>query len=61
MISNSFCCGLTTPLAYFYAIYFFVLLVHRSMRDDHSCSVKYGDDWKRYKAAVPALFIPHVW
>ena len=52
------CCGATTPLAYFYAIYFFVLLVHRAMRDDHMCSVKYGDDWKAYKAKVPALFVP---
>jgi delta14-sterol reductase len=54
-------CGGSTPLAYFYAIYFFVLLVHRSLRDDHACSLKYGDDWAKYKAKVPAIFVPHVW
>jgi len=53
-------CGGATPLAYFYAIYFAVLLVHRSFRDDHMCAVKYGDDWGKYKAKVPAVFIPGV-
>ena len=54
------CCGAATPLAYFYAIYFAILLVHRAIRDDHFCSVKYGADWKEYKARVPAVFIPKV-
>ena len=54
------CCGVTTPVAYFYAIYFFVLLVHRATRDDHMCSIKYGDDWKAYKAKVPAVFVPGI-
>ena len=43
---------------YFYAIYFAVLLIHRAARDDHFCAVKYGDDWKTYKAKVPAIFVP---
>ena len=51
-------CVFTTPLAYFYAIYFFVLLVHRAARDDHMCAAKYGADWKEYKARVPAVFVP---
>ena len=54
------CCGGISPLAYFYAAYFFVLLVHRAARDDHFCSVKYGADWPKYKAKVPAIFIPGV-
>jgi len=54
------CCGGATPVAYFYAIYFGILLVHRSMRDDHMCAVKYGADWQKYKAKVPALFIPGI-
>ena len=55
------CCGAISPIAYFYAIYFFVLLVHRSMRDDHACSLKYGPDWLAYKARVPSLFVPGIW
>ena len=54
------CCGAISPLAYFYATYFFVLLVHRAVRDDHFCAVKYGADWKRYKEKVPAVFVPGV-
>jgi len=53
-------CGGATPLAYFYAIYFAVLLIHRSFRDDHMCAIKYGPDWKKYKEKVPAVFIPGV-
>ena len=30
------------------------------MRDDHFCATKYGDDWKVYKAKVPAIFIPKI-
>jgi len=43
---------------YFYAIYLFSLLIHRAIRDDHACSIKFGEDWKRYKAEVPYAFIP---
>lgn len=53
-------CGLSSPLAYFYAAYFLVLLLHRAGRDDHACSIKYGEDWKRYKTIVPYVFIPRV-
>ncbi len=34
-------CGFTTPLPYFYPIYFAVLLVHRQQRDDEACAHKY--------------------
>jgi delta14-sterol reductase/lamin-B receptor len=54
------CCGAITPIAYFYSIYFTVLLVHRASRDDHFCKVKYGEDWKAYKKKVPALFFPGI-
>jgi len=52
--------GGASPLAYFYAIYFAVLLIHRAVRDDHFCAVKYGEDWAVYKSKVPAVFIPGV-
>ena len=53
-------CGFVSIVPYFYAIYFAVLLVHRSGRDDHFCGVKYGEDWERYKKKVPCKFIPGV-
>ena len=57
-LSWCLCCGSVSIIAYFYAIYFAVLLIHRAARDDHFCAVKYGDDWKTYKAKVPAIFVP---
>ena len=53
-------CGFKSIVPYYYAIYFAILLVHRSMRDDHACHVKYGDDWLAYKKLVPYRFIPGV-
>ena len=53
-------CGFGSPIPYFYATYFLVLLVHRALRDDHACAEKYGADWPRYKAKVPCMFVPGV-
>lgn len=53
-------CGFDSIVPYFYAIYFAILLVHRSIRDDHMCQEKYGDDWQTYKKIVPYRFIPGV-
>lgn len=33
--------GFSTPITYFYPVYFLVLLVHRQMRDDENCEKKY--------------------
>lgn len=49
-----------TALTYFYPIYFAVLLIHRAGRDDHFCSIKYGEGWTEYKKKVPCVFIPYV-
>jgi len=51
-------CGFESLVPYFYAIYFFVLLIHRAIRDDALCAAKYGEDWKEYKKIVPFMFIP---
>jgi Delta14-sterol reductase len=51
-------CGFRSIVPYYYAIYFAILLIHRSTRDDHMCAAKYGDDWIKYKQAVPYRFIP---
>jgi len=32
--------GFNTPITYFYPVYFFVLLIHRQLRDDEMCEVK---------------------
>ena len=53
-------CGFGSPIPYFYATYFLVLLIHRALRDDHACAEKYGADWPRYKAQVPCMFVPGV-
>mmetsp|Transcript_50972 Transcript_50972/g.59563 ORF Transcript_50972/g.59563 Transcript_50972/m.59563 type:complete len:162 (+) Transcript_50972:3-488(+) len=53
-------CGLDSIVPYFYAIYFAILLIHRSVRDDHMCQTKYGSDWEEYKKIVPYRFIPGV-
>jgi len=53
-------CGFGSVVPYFYAVYFAILLVHRSERDDHMCREKYGADWDKYRELVPYRFIPWV-
>eukprot|EP00906_Rhabdomonas_costata_P005761 RCo008564 len=62
MIGLSWCllCGFHSPMPYFYATYFAALLIHRALRDDHACQLKYGADWDKYKKLVPYMFIPYV-
>lgn len=52
--------GFDSPFTFFYSGYFAVLLIHRAWRDDEFCHEKYGDDWVRYKKAVPAVFFPYL-
>jgi hypothetical protein len=52
--------GFDSIVPYYYAIYFAILLVHRSIRDDEMCAHKYGDDWNEYKRQVPYRFIPGI-
>ena len=62
LVTLSWCllCGFASPIPYFQAVYFLVLLIHRAARDDHFCSEKYGPDWEEYKRRVPYLFVPGV-
>jgi len=39
--------GFSSPLTYFYPVYFTVLLLHRRYRDDEACREKYGKDWDK--------------
>lgn len=52
--------GFNSPIPYFYCIYFGILLIHRAIRDDHVCAIKYGSDWAIYKRKVPCIFVPGV-
>ena len=54
-------CGFASPVPYFYAVYFGILLVHRDRRDQESCRAKYGADWDRYCALVPYRFVPYIY
>ncbi|GAA6064079.1 hypothetical protein JCM10212_002721 [Sporobolomyces blumeae] len=54
-------CGFTSPLPYFYVVYFAILLVHRQMRDDEACAIKYKKDWETYKKLVPSRIIPYIY
>lgn len=59
-LTYSLLCGVQSIVPYYYAIYFAILLIHRSIRDDVLCQEKYGDDWQEYKRLVPYRFIPGV-
>ncbi|KAK9455435.1 ergosterol biosynthesis ERG4/ERG24 [Dipodascopsis uninucleata] len=63
LMSISWCLptGFSSPVPYFYCLYFAVLLIHRETRDDAKCSHKYGDDWKEYKRRVPWKIVPYVY
>jgi len=47
-------------LPYFYVIFLTTLLIHRSIRDEERCSLKYGEYWEQYKKAVPYKIIPGI-
>ncbi|KAF9431094.1 erg24, C-14 sterol reductase [Entomortierella beljakovae] len=53
--------GLASPLPYFYPIYFAVLLIHRSLRDEEKCRKKYGKDWDKYCEIVRWRIIPYIY
>lgn len=60
-LSWSLPCGFSHILPYFYFIYFTALLIHRQLRDEHHCRMKYGEDWGRYCNIVKWRLIPGVY
>ena len=59
-LTYSLVCGMDSLVPYYYAVYFAILLIHRSIRDDDMCMEKYGQDWIEYKRLVPYRFIPGI-
>ena len=53
-------CGVDSPLPYLYSAFFAVMIMHRTLRDEHRCSQKYGDDWAAYKRRVPYVYFPGI-
>jgi protein-S-isoprenylcysteine O-methyltransferase Ste14 len=50
--------GMSRLLAYFYIIYFVILLVHRERRDNAHCARKYGAEWQEYERRVRWRMLP---
>ena len=48
-------------LPYLHFLFLLVLLVHRSLRDDEKCRLKYAKYWDKYCAAVPYRILPYVY
>ncbi|KAI9209915.1 ergosterol biosynthesis ERG4/ERG24 [Polychytrium aggregatum] len=54
-------CGFGHAIPYFYALYFALLLVHRSLRDEEKCQHKYGKYWDEYRQKVPYYIVPYIY
>jgi len=53
-------CGVEHILPHFYFIYLASLLVHRTFRDEHRCSAKYGKYWDDYCKVVKWRIVPYI-
>jgi protein-S-isoprenylcysteine O-methyltransferase Ste14 len=49
-----------TPAAFFYPAFFLVVIAHRARRDETRCLAKYGEDWRRFRKAVPYVWVPGI-
>jgi protein-S-isoprenylcysteine O-methyltransferase Ste14 len=63
MMALAWClpCLFSSPLPYFYFVYFVILLVHRERRDHHACHKKYGSSWDEYCRRVPWRIVPYIY
>jgi 7-dehydrocholesterol reductase len=59
-LAYSLACGYNHIFPYFYVIYLSLVLFHRSIRDEHKCLGKYGNNWVTYCRYVPYRFIPGI-
>lgn len=58
--ARALCARFGSWVPFIYFAFFFTHLMHRGMRDNERCAKKYGKDWDRYLAKVPAQFVPGV-
>lgn len=52
--------GFNSPLPYFYPVFFFFMILHRTKRDFDKCAEKYGEDWEEYKRRCPWVYFPYI-
>jgi delta24(24(1))-sterol reductase len=48
------------PAAFFYPAFFAAMIAHRARRDETRCLAKYGEDWRRFREAVPYVWVPGI-
>ena len=60
-LSWSLPCGVGHIIPYFYPVYFAGLLIHRQLRDEHQCRLKYRGDWDKYCSIVRWRLIPYIY
>jgi len=53
--------GWNSGLPYIVVVFFYSMLFHRAIRDEHRCSLKYGTDWDKFCKIVPYKFIPYIY
>ena len=53
-------CGFSSPLPYFYVLFFTAMITHRQWRDEQRCREKYGREYwdDVYTKQVPNVFLP---
>jgi len=52
--------GFNSPLPYFYPVFFFCMILHRTKRDFDKMEAKYGEDWEEYKRRCPYVYFPYI-
>ena len=60
-LAYSLACGTGHFYPYFYFFFLSALLIHRCLRDEARCRMKYGAAWLTYCRQVPSRLLPQLW
>lgn len=60
-LAYSLACGTKYFYPYFYFFFLSGLLIHRCLRDEERCQLKYGAAWRDYCRQVPSRLLPQIW